>query len=172
MLEQKFRNLMASVCAPVTVVTTMDADGPHGATVSSLASLSLRPSMVSIALDRGSALLARIQRSGRFGINVLNAGQDGVAMRFARRGEDRFADVSWSVCQDLPQLGGLVAWAVCELHQVVVAGDHLLLIGLVTHAESTSEPPLVYAQRKFGTHSELVASSSRSAIDDLATCAR
>ena len=63
MLDQKFRDLMAGVCAPVSVVTTADIEGPHGATVSSLASLSLRPALVSIALDRQSALLSRILRS-------------------------------------------------------------------------------------------------------------
>lgn len=171
MHEQAFRELMSAVCAPVTVVTTMDAHGPHGATVSSLASLSLRPSMVSVALDRASALLARIRGSGRFGVNILRAGQEELAMRFSRRSEDRFADLSWSVHEDLPRLGDVAAWATCELRQLVEAGDHLLLIGLVTHAESSAEPPLVYAQRKFGTHSELVVRKSHDAVGDKATYA-
>ena len=54
---QQFRDLMAGVCAPVTVVTTMTNGVPRGATVSSFASLSLNPPLVSVAFDRGSALL-------------------------------------------------------------------------------------------------------------------
>jgi Flavin reductase like domain len=51
MRDQVFRDLMAAVCAPVTVVTTMGVTstgeaGPHGATVSAFASLSLRPPLV------------------------------------------------------------------------------------------------------------------------------
>lgn len=69
--EQAFRDLMAGVCAPVTIVTTHD-DGPHGATVSAFASLSLRPPMVTVALDRASGVLARILATGRFGVNVLD----------------------------------------------------------------------------------------------------
>ncbi len=36
---QRFRDLMAAVCAPVTVVTTSEDGQPYGATVSSFASL-------------------------------------------------------------------------------------------------------------------------------------
>ena len=49
---QQFRDLMAGVCAPVTIVTTMDEGQPFGATVSAFASLSLDPPMVTVALDR------------------------------------------------------------------------------------------------------------------------
>ena len=86
MLEQEFRDLMTGVCAPVTVVTTADDDGPHGATVSSFASLSLSPALVTVALDRRSALLGRILGSRRFGVNVLASSDDDLALLFARRG--------------------------------------------------------------------------------------
>ena len=89
-LDQRFRDLMAAVCAPVTVVTAADHDGPHGATVSSLASVSLQPPLISIALDRRSNLLTRILGSGRFGVSVLGCAQDHVATLFASRGADRF----------------------------------------------------------------------------------
>ena len=49
---QTFRDLMAGIYAPVTVVTTAKDDNPYGATVSALASLSLDPPMVTVALDR------------------------------------------------------------------------------------------------------------------------
>jgi len=88
---QQFRDLMAGVWAPVTVVTTMNQDAPHGATVSSLASLSLNPPLVSVAFDRGSALLPQILAAGRFGVNILGHAQDELAVTFARRGADRFA---------------------------------------------------------------------------------
>jgi flavin reductase (DIM6/NTAB) family NADH-FMN oxidoreductase RutF len=52
---------------PVAVVTTVNDGTPQGATVSSLASLSLTPPLVSVAFDRDSVLLARIQRARRFG---------------------------------------------------------------------------------------------------------
>ncbi|WP_328393335.1 flavin reductase family protein [Nocardia sp. NBC_00416] len=172
MSDQHFRDLMAGVCAPVTVVTTADAQGPHGATVSSLASLSLRPALISIALDHRSALLARIRDRGRFAVNVLASGQDQLATLFATRGADRFATTGWSLAEGLPRLDGVVGWAACDVWQTVEAGDHLLLIGSVTRAASTQEAPLVYGHRTFGTHSRFAARPRRPIVDDITACSR
>ena len=170
MLDQQFRDLMAGVCAPVTVVATADENGPHGATVSSLASLSLRPALLSIALDRRSTLLTRIEESGRFAVNVLAATQDEVAMVFARRDADRFSATDWSPTDGLPRLDGVAGWAACELWQTVEAGDHLLLIGLVTRAASSQRAPLVYGHRTFGTHSRFAARPRTPILDGIAAC--
>ncbi|WP_280460753.1 flavin reductase family protein [Nocardia carnea] len=171
MQDQDFRNLMAAVCAPVTVVTTADDEGPHGATVSSFASLSLHPPLVSVALDRRSGLLARIRDVRRFGVNVLGFADDETALLFSRRGEDRFAQVDWSISQRLPRLDGAAGWAVCDLWQVVEGGDHLLLIGLVAHAEATQRSPLVYGHRTFGTHSRFAERPRTPIVDTIAACA-
>lgn len=172
MRDQDFRDLMAGVCAPVTVVTTADGDGPYGATVSSFASLSLDPPLVTVALDRRSTLLARIQGAGRFGVNVLASAHDELALLFARRDADRFAEVGWSPSRGLPRLDGAAGWAVCQLERVVEGGDHLLLVGLVTHAESSQCSPLVYGHRTFGTHSRFAERPRTPIVDTVAACAR
>lgn len=171
-LDQHFRDLMAAVCAPVAIVTASDEDGPHGATVSSLASVSLRPPLISIALDHRSKLLARILGSGRFGVNVLGCAQDDEAKLFASRGVDRFTYVRWSTAKGLPRLEGAVGWAACEVHRTIEAGDHLLLIGLVINASSSPQPPLVYGHRTFGTHSGFQQRPRRPIVDHIAACAR
>lgn len=171
-LDQHFRDLMAGVCAPVAIVTTSDDDGPHGATVSSLASVSLRPPLVSIALDRSSALLARILDSRRFGVNVLGRTQDDLAVVFARRGVDRFHKVHWSMVDGLPRLDGAVGWAACDVHQALEAGDHVLLIGLVRNAASSTQPPLIYGHRIFGTHSQFHQRPRKPITDQIAACSR
>lgn len=119
MLDQHFRDLMAGVCAPVAVITTIDDDGPHGATVSSLASLSLRPALLTIALDTRSALLERILRTGSFGVNVLSSAQDDIATVFASRNADRFGSVGWSLNDGLPRVDETAGWASCRLWKSV-----------------------------------------------------
>ncbi|MFC9789861.1 flavin reductase family protein [Rhodococcus sp. NPDC127528] len=171
MLDQHFRDLMAGVCAPVAVVTTADEDGPHGATVSSLASLSLRPALLSIALDTRSALLERILATGRFGVNVLSAAQEGTATVFASRGADRFGSTPWSMNHGLPRLDQVAGWAECDLRQSFEAGDHLLLIGAVKGAASSHRPPLVYGHRTFGTHSRFATRARPAIVDQIAACA-
>jgi flavin reductase (DIM6/NTAB) family NADH-FMN oxidoreductase RutF len=170
--EQQFRDLMAGVCTPVTIVTTAHGDDPYGTTVSAFASLSLRPAMVSVALDLGSGVLARICESGRFAVNVLGHGQGELALRFARRGVDRFAGVPWRFDQGLPRLAGAPGWLACEVDRTVEGGDHLLLMGAVTHADTEHAAPLVYGHRTFGTHSAYAAAARRTVTDLIAACAR
>ncbi|MEV0074097.1 MULTISPECIES: flavin reductase family protein [unclassified Amycolatopsis] len=154
--EAAFRELMGAVCAPVTVVTTTTGEGrPHGTTVSSFASLSLRPPMVSFALDTGSALLSHVRESRRVGVNVLAHGQESVATAFAGRGEAKFAGFSWRDDDGLPRLTGAGGWLVGTVTQLVSGGDHVLVLAEVMASEVADAPPLVYARRTFGTHSRL-----------------
>jgi flavin reductase (DIM6/NTAB) family NADH-FMN oxidoreductase RutF len=171
-VEQRFRDLMAGVCASVSVIATQDGEGPHGATVSSLASLSLRPPLITIALDRRSRLLSRVMARRAFAVNVLAAGQDDVAQQFTRQGVDRFAGAEWSVRQGLPRLGGVAGWAACDLRSTVAGGDHMLLIGEVTDATSTQRPTLVYGYRTYGTHSGFHARPRLPITDFVAACVR
>jgi flavin reductase (DIM6/NTAB) family NADH-FMN oxidoreductase RutF len=149
---EQFRELMSIVCGPVTVVTAMPEDTPAGTTVSAFMSLSLRPPMVTLALDRSSRLLGKIREEGRFGVNILSADQEAVALRFATKDEDKFTGIEWTIRHDLPLLGGVTGWAGCTVEQMLPGGDHVIIIGGVTDSESWGRAPLVYGRRAFGTH--------------------
>ncbi|MFJ6730127.1 flavin reductase family protein [Streptomyces sp. NPDC091281] len=170
--EQEFRDLMAAVCAPVTVVTTATGGTPHGATVSAFASLSLRPPMVTVALDRGSRVLGHIAATGRFGVNVLGHAQGDLALGFARRDADRFGGVDWHLDHGVPRLTAAPSWLVCDLARTVEGGDHLLLLGAVVHARTVPAAPLVYGYRTFGTHSGYAQRPRRPIGDQVAAFAR
>jgi flavin reductase (DIM6/NTAB) family NADH-FMN oxidoreductase RutF len=153
---ERFRNAMASVCAPVTVVTAVDAGRPHGTTVSAFSSLSLEPPLIMVSLDQSSDLLAIVRESRSFGVNLLSHFQHELALRFARKGQDKFSDVRWRMENGLPRLAGVSGWLACDVHELVEAGDHVVAIGLVLAAEPASGAPLVYHDRQFGTHSHFV----------------
>jgi flavin reductase (DIM6/NTAB) family NADH-FMN oxidoreductase RutF len=150
--EQDFRDVMAEVCSPVTVVTSVHSAQPHGTTISAFASLSLRPPMITVALDRNSDLLAKVRASRRLGVNILGSGQDWLAVQFARKGPDKFVGVDWYVDHDLPRLSRAVGWLVCTVEQLVDGGDHALVIAAVQHADCVPAAPLAYHRRVFGTH--------------------
>ncbi|GGZ38450.1 monooxygenase [Streptomyces inusitatus] len=171
--EREFKDFMAGVCTPVAVVTAM-ADGlPHGTTVGSLTSLSLCPPMVTVALDRRSRLLPRIRRTGRFGVNLLGAGQDGVAGVFASPTADRFDQVEWYADEGLPRLRDAPGWLVCRPRRFVAGGDHLLLLGLVDRVSGAKgAAPLVHGHRMFGTHSAFTRRNHLSITDQIAAFAR
>jgi flavin reductase (DIM6/NTAB) family NADH-FMN oxidoreductase RutF len=151
-----FRSTMASVCAPVTIVTAMDGERPHGTTVSAFSSLSLEPPLVMVALDRGSDLLAIVRVAGLFGVNLLSHLQDDLALRFAKKGLDKFEGVDWHAEQGVPRIADASGWLVCELRELHDGGDHEIAVGHVLAAAPIAGAPLVYHNRQFGTHSYFV----------------
>src|SRR3954452_2969725 len=155
-LADRFREVMAGVATPVSVVTSM-ADGlPHGTTVSAFASLSMTPPMVLVSLDRGSDLLALVRESGRFGVNVLGATQSALALAFARKaGPGKFSGVRWDVDHGLPRLPGAPGWLACDVSALVEGGDHVVALAPVVAAETLDGRPLTYHGRVFGTHAAL-----------------
>ncbi|OEJ93679.1 flavin reductase family protein [Streptomyces thermolilacinus] len=171
--EREFKDFMAEVCTPVAVVTAMADGRPHGTTVGSLASLSLRPPMVTIALDHRSALLSSVRRAGRFGVNLLGAGQAGLARTFAAPVPDRFAEAAWYPDEGLPRLREAPGWLVCVPQRLIPGGDHVLLLSLVTRVGGTrAAAPLVYGRRTFGTHSAFTPRPGASITDQIAAFAR
>ena len=152
MKADDFRAAMSAVATPVAVVTAMNHGRPHGTTVSAFTSLSLDPPMLLVALNRDSSLLSIVTRTRRFAVNILTAQQSGLALTFARKEGDRFADVPWSEQHGLPRLETVSGWLACEVDQLVPGGDHVIAIGRVTVAEHDSRAPLTYHRRTFGTH--------------------
>ncbi len=152
--ELDFREAMAHVSAPVTIITTMVDGVPCGSTVSAFASLSVHPPMVFLALDNRGALINHIRSVGRFGINVLSSAQADLAVRFATRGlQDRFAGIDWVEDDGLPRINGSTAWLRCDEITCTPGGDHTVLLGTVSAAETAGVDGLTYYQRRFGSAS-------------------
>lgn len=159
--EASFREMMGSVCAPVTVITALADDGPRGTTVSAFASLSLEPPMVVFALDRSSRLLASLTEGTPIGVNLLALDQREVALAFASRTGDKFGGINWAVDHGVPRILGDAGWLTGSVVRLVEGGDHLLVLVSVRHVEVADSAPLAYARRRFGTHSALVPASVR-----------
>ncbi|MGO1488412.1 MAG: flavin reductase family protein [Arachnia sp.] len=156
--ELDFRDAMAHVSAPVTIITTMVDGVPYGSTVSAFASLSVHPPMVFLALDNSGALINHIRASGRIGVNVLTSAQAPLAVRFATRGlEDRFAGIDWVEDDGLPRLPDSTAWLRCDEVTFTPGGDHTVLLCTVSGAETAGVDGLTYYQRRFGSASAATA---------------
>lgn len=156
-LREAFRDVMAGVCTPVSVVTVLSAGRPHGTTVSAFSSLSLDPPMVLVALDRRSELLRRLGPEHPFGVNVLGSSQATLAAAFARKGDDKFAGVQWDESHGAPRLEGCPGWLACTVTRLVDGGDHVVVLGDVRAAAAAGGSPLTYHARAFGTHTTAVA---------------
>jgi flavin reductase (DIM6/NTAB) family NADH-FMN oxidoreductase RutF len=159
-LKSAFREAMAGVCTPVAVVTAMAGPAPYGTTVSAFTSLSMDPPMVLVSLDRSSDLLAVIDGSRRFGLNILGAQQPELAVNFARKGGPaKFGGVEWQVGGQVPRLPGATGFLACEVADLVAGGDHVVVFGRVLSADTAPARPLTYHARAFGTHTALDANA-------------
>jgi flavin reductase (DIM6/NTAB) family NADH-FMN oxidoreductase RutF len=155
-LASQFREAMAGVATPVSVVTTIGTGQPFGTTVSAFTSLSMTPPMIMVSLDHGSDLLQELRTSWAFGVNILASGQADLALTFARKGgAAKFKSIDWELHSGLPRLPGVVGWLACDVDQLVGGGDHVLVLGHVRVAETADGHPLIYHRRTFGTRTPL-----------------
>lgn len=153
--SRAFRHVLGHFVTGVTVVTGVDAEGmPVGLTANSMASVSLRPPLVLVCLDRGSASLTAILETRRFGVSILNRGQEPLARRFSTelRGE-RFRDLELRQSSGgVPFLPDPLAWLECTLWKEIEAGDHTILIGeVVDFGADDAESPLLFFRGEYGT---------------------
>jgi 3-hydroxy-9,10-secoandrosta-1,3,5(10)-triene-9,17-dione monooxygenase reductase component len=154
-----FRKLLSQFASGLVVLTVFVDGEPHGVTCQSFFSQSLEPPCVATSVSRRSSTLPYLRLAGSFGVNILAANQDALAMQFARKDVDRWAHVPWKLsAQGNPRLEGALAWMDCRIMTDVEAGDHAVLIGEVLDAAvlDPDADPLIYFRGAFHTSSQLV----------------
>ncbi len=143
----QLRQLFRRHAAAVVVVTATHHGRPVGLLVTSLASVSAAPPLVSFNVARTSSSWPALQVAEHVGLHVLEAGQDELATRFARSGADRFAaPTSWRPgSYQVPVIDGTDAWSVAEIERRVPAGDHVIVVARLLHADAhEGASPLVH----------------------------
>ncbi len=146
------RDVLGHFASGVTVVTAVTAEGPIGFTCQSFSSVSLEPPLVAFAPARTSRTWPRLREIGRFCVNVLAEGQDGVSQNFARSAPDKFAGVPWTPSvHGAPVLEGIVAWIDGELWAEYDGGDHTIAVARVLDLGAHPERrPLLFHRGAYG----------------------
>ncbi|MFM7335994.1 MAG: flavin reductase family protein [Tabrizicola sp.] len=140
------RNAFGAFATGVTVVTTRQPDGtPRGFTANSFTSVSLDPPLLLVCLAKTAHSADTFANALHFAVNILAEDQKAVSGLFASRAPDKFAQCAWTPGpSDMPLIDGALAQFTCANHQLVDAGDHLILIGLIQHFAATEGQPLGY----------------------------
>jgi len=148
-----FRSVMGHFATGVTVVTANTPEGPVGLTANAVASLSLEPLLLLVAFDNRARTLPVVRETGRFGVNVLAAGQEDLARLFASKAPERekFAGVAHTVHDGIPVIEGALAWVGCRLERLIPGGDHTIGIGTVEAAEAGTGEPLIWYRGVYRT---------------------
>jgi 3-hydroxy-9,10-secoandrosta-1,3,5(10)-triene-9,17-dione monooxygenase reductase component len=119
-------------------------------TANAVCSLSLDPVLLLVCFDRTARTFAVVRETERFGVNLLAAGQQDLAVLFASKAPEaeKFAEVPHTVHDGIPVIEGTLAWVGCRLERLADGGDHEIGIGAVETAEIAegrgAEPLLWY----------------------------
>jgi flavin reductase (DIM6/NTAB) family NADH-FMN oxidoreductase RutF len=142
----QFRQLMGRFATGVSVVTARGAGGhPAGMTASSVASVSLDPPLLLVAVDRQNDMHDALLAAADFAINILAADQEAMARRFAAVEANRFDGVGYREGRrGVPLIDDALAHIECTKHAAVPSGDHTVFFGLVTGGEVSERRPLLY----------------------------
>src|SRR3990172_981923 len=80
-----FRRTLGMFATGVTILTTRAGDQVYGMTANAFMSVSLRPPLVLISIDRRAPLCGMLHEGTLFGVNVLEAGEGALSDHFPRR---------------------------------------------------------------------------------------
>jgi flavin reductase (DIM6/NTAB) family NADH-FMN oxidoreductase RutF len=151
--RQRFRAVMGHFTTGVAVVTAQGGNGAVGMTTNALCSLSLDPLLVLVCFDNAARTLPVVRETGRFGVNVLRAGHEGMSGQFASKLplERKFDEVGYSLEHGAPVLDDALAWLVCDLRELLPGGDHTIGIGAVRAMGHGEGEPLVWYRGGYGS---------------------
>ena len=148
----EFRTALGMFATGVTIVTARTPAGVLvGLTANSFNSVSLSPPLVLWSLSQAASTMEAFAQGSHYAINILAADQQALALRFASRAIDRFADVSFTEGRSgAPLISGSVASFECFNRSRYVEGDHVIFVGEVEHcACRAGASPLLYHGGKF-----------------------
>jgi flavin reductase (DIM6/NTAB) family NADH-FMN oxidoreductase RutF len=139
-----FRRTLGMFATGVTVLTTRVGEQVHGMTANAFMSVSLKPPLVLISIDRRAKMGALLHEGTRFGVSVLEARQTGLSDRFAGRIGDDLPEATFEVVHETPLVEGALAHLVARVVRSYWGGDHSLFLGQVEFARYGDGRPLLF----------------------------
>lgn len=149
-----YRRALGGFATGVCVVTAHTGEGPFGITVNSFTSVSLRPPLILWCLDRKSERHDAFAAADRFAVHMLPVEDQEMSDRFA-----------WGVCRlsaeefdsssvEPPRLRNALTRLDCTVHDRIVMGDHLTIVGAVSAYETRPGDALTYYRGRYGEAKE------------------
>jgi flavin reductase (DIM6/NTAB) family NADH-FMN oxidoreductase RutF len=146
----KQRKIMGQFATGVTVVTTGGKAGTHGLTANAVASLSLKPPLVLVAVDKKAHTMGFLKVNRCFAVNILRLEQEQVSRQFAMPGPKDFSGLTvLSAVTGSPILADCLGYLDCRVVEILPGGDHEILVGEIVAGELLGGKPLLYHSGKY-----------------------
>ena len=139
-----FRRTLGMFATGVTIITTRSTEQVHGMTANAFMSVSLRPPLVLVSVDRRARMSNQLHEGTRFGVNVLEAGQATLSDHFAGRLRESEIEPRFELVHDTPLVEGALAHLVARVVRSYWGGDHSLFLGQVEYARYGEGEPLLF----------------------------
>ena len=143
---EAFREVFGRFATGVAVVTSAGRAGSGGMTANAVCSLSLEPLLTLVCFENQARTLPIVSEAERFGVNVLSTDQEDLAGVFASKlpEAEKLEGVGHTFRSGVPIIDGALAWAACELRELIAGGDHTIAIGEVVEMGLGSGRPLLW----------------------------
>jgi flavin reductase len=147
---QLFRRTMGAFATGVTVIT-VDAGGgaTHAMTANAFMSGSLEPPLCVISIAKRAHSHPMIRQARRFGVSILGADQEDLALFFAGK-KSLDVEASFRRVADIPLLQDCAARIAARVANECDCGDHTLFVGAILHLDASDRSPLIYHHSAFG----------------------
>lgn len=151
-----FRDVFGHFATGVAVITSAGPTGAGGMTANALCSLSLDPLLALVCFENAARTLPIVREAGHFAVNVLSADQEALAGVFASKmpEAEKLEGVAHRLERGMPIIEGSLAWAVCELRELLPGGDHTIGIGEIIAMGTGGGEPLLWYRGRYRALSE------------------
>lgn len=168
--EHELKSIMRAFPQGVTIITARHGDELYGITVSSFTSVSLKPPLVLVSVSKEAPTHGALVKEKSFTVNVLESDQASLSEKFAGRAggsTNKFRGTKYRTGKNgCPILEPSLGFLECKRWGTYDGGDHTIILGEVTNAESRKNAlPLVYYDRQYTT--VLLPALERSSYDSL-----
>ena len=140
----EFRRTLGMFATGVTVITTRVGEVVHGMTANAFMSVSLRPPLILVSVDRRAKMNALLREGVRYGVSVLAEGQTELSDRFAGRVRDDSPEPLFEVVHETPLVQDALANLVARVVRSYWGGDHSLFLGQVEYVRYGEGTPLLF----------------------------
>jgi flavin reductase (DIM6/NTAB) family NADH-FMN oxidoreductase RutF len=151
-----FRDVFGHFATGVAVITSAGPAGAGGMTANAICSLSLDPLLMLVCFENGARTLPIVREARRFAVNVLSSGQGDLARVFASKvpEAEKLDGVAHHLEHGMPIIEGALAWAVCDLSELLPGGDHTIGIGAVVSMGIGGGQPLLWYRGSYRSLAE------------------
>jgi len=143
---EDLKKLFSQFTSGINVIASInDMGDPEGFTANAFSSVSLKPPIILICVDKTNENYDLFYKCKYFSVNILNKNQQNLSNIFASKSPKKFEGIPWKKENlNVPILEGSIAWLECENYDQIIIGDHMVLFGKIKNYKINKGSPLVY----------------------------